>query len=98
MDRVWDSFFEDDGARALLQICEQQFAAGEGVESVLGFLRKRTESKPKSILILCRARGLSVEDAKEMVDLSQAWSDVRERDQAFHHTLMQAVELLADEN
>jgi len=72
---------------SLVTTCQQQRAAGKTNEDIVAFLRAQGCSKVESMTIVARAFGLGLNEAKEIVHLSQAWSDVRSRDDRFHQTL-----------
>ncbi len=74
----------------LINTCKQQRSTGKTNEDIVAFLRDQGCSKVESITVLARAFDVELNDAKEIVHLSKAWSDVRERDDCFHQTLDQS--------
>jgi ribosomal protein L7/L12 len=89
---------EDPEIQQLVADCSQRVSRGDEVECLLAYLRERTHSKIKSILVLSQVLDLSLSEAKERVDLSQTWSDVYERDMAFHDIVEEAARQLAKES
>jgi ribosomal protein L7/L12 len=57
----------------------------------IAFLRGEGFSKVGSIGVLAEHRGVSLSEAKVLVHTSEAWIDVRERDDRFHDELIVAV-------
>ena len=76
--------------QALLTTCKKMLVEGKPVEDVLGYLRTQGCSKTDSIIILTKAKGLSLTEAKRLVHFSNVWADVRDRDEEFHELLEQA--------
>ena len=70
----------------LTRKCRAMLSRGEDVDRVLVFLRQRGCDKIDSIIILSEAQGLTRGEAKVLVHLSKAWSDVYENDEALHDT------------
>jgi hypothetical protein len=81
--------FED--ARRLL-------LAGADQELVLVFLRERGFDKIDSINTVRKLLGKSTSDAKQLIDLSQAWSDRYESDRELRIAAQKAVSQLAAED
>src|SRR5262245_61084772 len=75
------------GIEAFVDDCRTKLAAGESPEAILTFLRRNNCSKPGSIRVLMLMKDLSLAEAKELVHLSEAWKDTRERDDDFHDRL-----------
>ena len=73
--------------KAVIQQCRQKMAEGKNLEDVLSFLRKQGLSKVESIRMVSELKDTSVADSKQLVHLSNSWSDTRGRDEAFHENL-----------
>jgi hypothetical protein len=86
-------FPNDDQARRLTETWREMLARGEDAESLLSFLRQEGCRKVASIRILMAVLGLTLPEAKDLVHNSVTWSDIYDRDQAFHDTLENAVRL-----
>lgn len=54
------------------------------------FLRREGFSKIESIGVLAKYRGVPLSEAKALVHTSEAWSDVRSRDDQFQDDLIKA--------
>ena len=65
---------------------------GADLEKILTFLRNAGCSKIDSIVVLREALGTSLGDAKQLVHCSTTWRDARERDDAFHDRLIDALD------
>jgi hypothetical protein len=81
----------DPERKHLAETCRRMFASGESDESILAFLRREGCWKIASIRILMEVKGLPLPEAKALVHRSATWSDVYERDEAFHDELEQVV-------
>ena len=81
----------------LASVCQQQSAAGKTKEEIIAFLRNQGCSKVESIAVIVRAFGLALSDAKHMVHVSHAWSDVRLRDDDFHQKLEEGFQEQGDD-
>jgi len=57
----------------------------------MAFLHAEGCSKIDSIVVLREVLNLNLGEAKALVHLSRTWGDVRERDDAFHEALIDAV-------
>jgi hypothetical protein len=84
---------DDERLQRLTETCRRMLAAGGSDESILAFLRRESCWKVASIRVLAEAKCLSLSEAKALVHRSATWSDVYERDEAFHDTLEEAVGL-----
>jgi len=67
------------------------------IEELIALLRREGASKIDTILVLKHVRGTQIYEAKNLVDSSPTWADVRERDAAFHEDLFRAAEDLERE-
>lgn len=70
--------------KPLVGIVKDMMSTGASLEDVIAFLRRQTGSKVKSMAVLSLATGISLNESKRVVHYSPAWSDLRERDDAFH--------------
>jgi ribosomal protein L7/L12 len=77
----------DNNLQGLAINVSKMLEAGRTSEDVLKFLREAGCHKIDSIKILRRVLNISLGEAKQMVHFSSVWSDVRERDDAFHSSL-----------
>jgi hypothetical protein len=68
---------------------------GADREMILVFLRERGFDKIDSIKALEALYGLSISEAKELIDYSVAWSDQLERDMRLWETALRALRDLA---
>jgi len=71
----------------LVDLCQQQKVAGNTNEEIIAFLRAQGCSKMESIFVVAHAFTIGLNDAKEIVHLSKAWTDVYERDNQFHQIM-----------
>ena len=71
--------------------CKTLLARGLSDEDLMAFLRAEGCSKLNSIVVLREVLNLNLGEAKALVHLSRTWGDVRERDDAFHEALIDAV-------
>lgn len=72
--------------------------AGTDREMILVFLREKGFNKIDSIKTVRVLYGLTMPEAKELIDYSKAWSDRFDSDMRFRETAMQALRDLADED
>jgi ribosomal protein L7/L12 len=79
------------GRSELAVECKALLARGLDNESLMDFLRAEGCSNIDSIVVLREVLNLSLGEAKALVHLSRTWGDVRERDDAFHEALIDAV-------
>jgi ribosomal protein L7/L12 len=77
-----------------IERCRQMLAEGKSVDTVLAYLRATNVSKIASMQVLMTVMNVSLKQAKEMVHLSTVWSDRRQRDDAFHDSLIVEAEKL----
>src|SRR6266536_760843 len=70
-------------------------AVGADRETILVFLRVRGFNKIDSIKTIRRLYGLSMPEAKDLIDHSAAWSDRFDHDMAFRETALRALRDLA---
>lgn len=73
-------------------------AAGADQETILVFLRDRNFGKIDSIKTVQILYGLSIAEAKDLIDNSAAWSDRFYSDMKFRETAWQALRDLAAES
>ena len=71
--------------------CRALRARGFSDEDLMTFLRAEGCSKIDTIAVLREVLDLTLAEGKALVHLSKAWNDVRERDDAFHEALHQAL-------
>ena len=72
--------------------------AGAAQETILVFLREKGFNKIDSIKTIRTLYGLSMPEAKELIDHSAAWSDRFYSDKQLRETAMQALRDIAAEN
>ncbi len=76
----------------LIQYCNQILIEGNNTESILLFLRDNGCSKTQSIKILKNLQFIPLDEAQNLVHLSQTWQDVYEYDEElnrqFYEVLM----------
>lgn len=77
---------------------ERLVAAGADRETILVFLRDRKLDKIDSIKTVRILYGLSMPEAKDLIDNSAAWSDRFESDMKFRETALQVLKDLAAES
>ena len=87
----------DDFGLALSD-ASKHLQSGGDLEVLLFELRKRGADKIDSIKVLKSAMGLSMLQAKSLVDRSDTWSDRYAQDQAFHQMAREVASKLAAEN
>jgi hypothetical protein len=73
-------------------------SAGANIETILVFLRERGFNKIDSIKTVRPLYGLSMEEAKDFIDHSDAWSDRFYSDMQFRETAIRALRDIAAEN
>lgn len=73
-------------------------AAGADRETILIFLRDRGLNKIDSIKTIREFYGLSMPEAKDLIDCSAAWSDRFDYDMEFRQTAIRAFRDLASSN
>jgi hypothetical protein len=73
-------------------------AAGADREAILVFLRDRKLNKIDSIKVVRLLYGLSMPDAKDLIDYSLAWSDRFHSDMKFRETALRVLRDLAAES
>ena len=71
--------------------------AGGDVDLLLALLREKGFNQIDSILALRKVVGLSLADAKDMVDASKVWSDQYEKVQALREVALNALKALSKE-
>ncbi len=81
-----------------MQEARDRLRVGDELEVVLLGLRKRGANKIDSIRIMRQALGISVPQAKSLIDRSDTWADRYSRDQAFHQHARTALSRLAEES
>jgi|SRR5580704_217859 hypothetical protein len=69
---------------------------GAGTELVLVFLRDRGFHKIESNYALRELLGMKPSEAKNLIDLSQAWSDTYDSDMQLRETAREALRQLVD--
>jgi ribosomal protein L7/L12 len=75
-----------------LALAKRLHDAGEGREVVLRDLRAAGASVIESLKVVRHIYGLSLEEAKPIVHLSDAWADLREAHDQLHRSIEEAVE------
>lgn len=75
------------GYERLLTEARTALAAGTGLDEVLARLRRAGFSPVDSIRAVRALTGGSLAEAKEVVHLSPAWADVRDRADELHRSL-----------
>jgi hypothetical protein len=71
----------------LIAECKRRYAAGEGIEKLIEFLRGVDCSKIDSIAVIAVGCGIGLAKAKEAVHFSPVWTDVRASDDSFHELI-----------
>ncbi|HLO16829.1 MAG TPA: hypothetical protein VK206_18490 [Anaerolineales bacterium] len=74
--------------------CKQMLQEGKTIEEILKYLRKETNSKVVSGAVLINGLNISSAETKRLIHFSEAWRDVKERDEKFHKDLFSALEEL----
>jgi ribosomal protein L7/L12 len=74
----------------LREEAKRLLASGRDWEHVLPVLRTRCSSPIQSIKVLRELAGLSLADAKDFLDRSDAWADLREKHAAVRERLEEA--------
>ena len=82
------------GFRAYIEPCKQMIQDGKTIEDILVYLRKATKSKGDSGVVIMEVLNITPGEAKRLVYTSEAWKDVRERDEKFHEDIFSALENL----
>lgn len=82
----------------ILEDARRLLEAGADVELILVFLRDRGFQKIESNYALRNLVGINPSEAKNLVDLSQAWSDMYETDMRLRETAREALRQLAASN
>jgi hypothetical protein len=76
----------------LIGSCRQMLQEGKTVEDILKYLRAETGDKVTSGMVVADLLNLSMGQAKLLVHRSEAWDDVRERDEKLHETFISEFE------
>jgi hypothetical protein len=71
--------------------CKRRHENGEGMESLIRFLRDSGCPKVDSITILASACGIRLGEAKKAVHYSPVWADVRASHDKFHENLIKTI-------
>lgn len=71
--------------------CRRRSENGESLEGVLVFLRASGCSKIDSMAVIIKVYDMALPQAKEIVHLSRAWSDIRLSDDRFHEAIEDAI-------
>lgn len=74
--------------------CKQMLREGKTIDEVLRYLRKETNSKVVSGVVLINGLNIPSAEAKRLVHFSEAWRDMKDRDEKFHEDLFSALEEL----
>jgi len=89
----------DPSPPALVARCRDMIrSAPDGIEHAITLLRELGYSKIGSMIVLMEVLELNTSQAKEIVHLSEAWTDRRASDDRFHEQLLKLVDELADES
>ncbi|MEU8635684.1 hypothetical protein AB0C38_26260 [Amycolatopsis sp. NPDC048633] len=75
------------GYERFLAEARASLAAGAGLDEVLAVLRRRGFSPVDSIRAVRALTGVSLAEGKEIVHVSPAWADTRERADELHRSL-----------
>jgi hypothetical protein len=78
----------------LLERAKQMRAEGLDTEEILTFFRKSGCSKIGSMRLMMSLEGLILDAAKHRVHFSRTWEDVRDADETFQETVVEAAERL----
>jgi len=76
----------------LLAVALRLHNAGEGREAVLRGLRGAGASVIDSLKVVRQVYGISLEEAKPLVHLSDAWADLRQAHDELHRSILEALE------
>ncbi len=76
----------------LLVQCEAMLLEGKSIEHVLSFLRENGCSRIDSIKAVMALENKTLSQAKETIHFSKTWEDTREKAEAFHDSLIDALE------
>ena len=71
---------------------------GADLELLLGFMREKGFYQIDSIIALRRVTGISLNDAKDLLDGSRTWSDQYQKVQTLHQSALEALQQLIREN
>lgn len=75
-----------------LENCKRILGAHNNIEYVLMYLKEKGYSIIESMIMLTELQGLDLGEAKKLVHFSETWSDVRERNEEFHKSILKALE------
>lgn len=80
-----------DGMARIIAECQELHSQGRSTDEIVSFLHARGCSKVQSITVIATALGIGLTQAKEIIHTSQAWMDIKERDEHFHDSLERAI-------
>jgi ribosomal protein L7/L12 len=75
----------------LINECTKLKESDVGVEDMMSYLRNEGCNKIDTMVVLLEVLGINLGEAKHLVHLSSTWRDVKERDDAFHDKLIDAL-------
>ena len=82
----------------LIDKCKQMLSDGKTIDDVLKYLRVETNSKVTSIMVVVGLLNISAGEAKLLVHRSEAWNEVRERDEKIHETIYAELDKINEKN
>ena len=71
----------------LIDECRRFFAAGDEYENVIAHLKNNGVSKLQTMRVFCELANISIDEAKRIVHLSQAWKSAYEKDEKLRAVL-----------
>lgn len=75
---------------------EELVATGADIEKVLAFLRERGMDESESMYSIAGLFRKSIPEAKRLLETSQTWAEIRERDEKFREVARDALRKLGD--
>ena len=82
--------FSIENLAPLLLECRRMLESGQDVETILHFLRAQDCSVIESAKILIALEGVSLQEAKQILHLSETWSDKRQEFETLHKQMEQS--------
>ncbi|GAA1366292.1 hypothetical protein [Catellatospora chokoriensis] len=87
---------KDQGFEAAVAAVFGQLAEGIPLNDVIAFLRAEGFNQIDSIRVLMHAAGLNLAEAKQAIDMSPAWQDQQEANEALRRDLWEAARAMSD--
>ena len=76
----------------MIAFSAQRRSAGDSIEQVLAMLRERGATIADSLKVVRSVEGIQLGQAKEVVDTSKTWADLREPTQDIRSAALEALE------